>query len=106
MLHVDTPLLQSHRLSQLTDKTVWLKLEALQPTGSFKLRGIGAACEEYKRQGKTRFVSSSGGNAGLAAAYAGRILGVPVHSPLVVVCGGVTATWEKIKEWKATATCA
>lgn len=78
MLHIDTPLLQSRRLSQLTHKAVWLKLEPLQPTGSFKLRGIGAACEEYKRQGKTRFVSSSGGNAGLAAAYAGRILGVPV----------------------------
>ena len=78
MLHVDTPLLRSRPLGRLTDKTVWLKLEALQPTGSFKLRGIGAACEEYKRQGRTRFVSSSGGNAGLAAAYAGRVLGVPV----------------------------
>lgn len=77
-LHIETPLLQSRWLSQLADKTVWLKLEAVQPTGSFKLRGIGAACEEYKRQGKTRFISSSGGNAGLAAAYAGRILGVPV----------------------------
>jgi L-serine/L-threonine ammonia-lyase len=71
-------LFQSRELSQLTDKTVWLKFEALQPTGSFKLRGIGAACEEYKRRGKTKFVSSSGGNAGLAAAYAGRVLGVPV----------------------------
>jgi len=78
MLHIDTPLLQSRPLSRQTGKSVWLKLDALQPTGSFKLRGIGAACEEYQRQGKTRFVSSSGGNAGLAAAYAGRILGVPV----------------------------
>lgn len=77
-LHIETPLLRSRRLSNLADKAVWLKLEALQPTGSFKLRGIGAACEEYQRRGKTRFVSSSGGNAGLAAAYAGRILGVPV----------------------------
>lgn len=77
-LHIETPLFQSRRLSTLADKAVWLKLEALQPTGSFKLRGIGAACEEYRRQGKTRFISSSGGNAGLAAAYAGRVLGVPV----------------------------
>jgi L-serine/L-threonine ammonia-lyase len=77
-LHIETPLFQSAELGRLTNKTVWLKFEALQPTGSFKLRGIGAACEAHKRQGKTRFVSSSGGNAGLAAAYAGRLLGVTV----------------------------
>jgi L-serine/L-threonine ammonia-lyase len=77
-LHIETPLFQSRELGRLADKTVWLKFEALQPTGSFKLRGIGAACEAYRRAGKTRFVSSSGGNAGLAAAYAGRKLGVPV----------------------------
>jgi L-serine/L-threonine ammonia-lyase len=77
-LHLDTPLFQSRKLSLLSGRDVWLKLDALQPSGSFKLRGIGAACEEYKRQGKTAFVSSSGGNAGLAVAYAGRLLGVPV----------------------------
>ena len=77
-LHIETPLFRSSRLSQLSAKSVLLKLEAAQPTGSFKLRGIGAACEEYRRRGKTRFVSSSGGNAGLAAAHAGRALGVPV----------------------------
>ncbi|HMR36798.1 pyridoxal-phosphate dependent enzyme [uncultured Paracoccus sp.] len=77
-LHLDTPLLRSRKLSLLSGRDVWLKLDALQPSGSFKLRGIGAACEEYKRQGNTGFVSSSGGNAGLAVAYAGRMLGVPV----------------------------
>jgi L-serine/L-threonine ammonia-lyase len=77
-LHLDTPLIQSRRLSLLADKRIWLKFDALQPSGSFKLRGGGAACEEYKRQGKTRFVSSSGGNAGLAVAYAGRVLDIPV----------------------------
>ncbi len=55
-----------------------LKLEALQPPGSFKIRGIGAACEQYAREGKKRFISSSGGNAGIAAAYAGKHLDVPV----------------------------
>ena len=77
-LHLDTPLFQSRRLSLLAGKSIWLKFEALQPSGSFKLRGIGAACEEYKRQGKSRFISSSGGNAGLAVAYAGRLLDIPV----------------------------
>lgn len=77
-LHIETPLLQSRPLSLLSDKTVWLKLDALQPSGSFKLRGIGAVCEAHARQGKTRFISSSGGNAGIAVAYAGRQLSIPV----------------------------
>jgi L-serine/L-threonine ammonia-lyase len=59
-------------------RTVWLKLEAMQPPGSFKIRGIGLACQEYYRRGAERFISSSGGNAGIAVAYAGRHLSVPV----------------------------
>jgi L-serine/L-threonine ammonia-lyase len=59
-------------------RAVWLKLEAVQPPGSFKIRGIGLACQEYRRRGAKRFVSSSGGNAGIAVAYAGRHLSVPV----------------------------
>jgi len=62
----------------LSKKAVKLKFEALQPSGSFKIRGIGAVCEDYARQGKRRFVSSSGGNAGIAVAYAGRQLSIPV----------------------------
>jgi len=81
-LHIATPLLESRALPVRPGQAVWLKMEALQPTGSFKLRGIGHACAEYQRRGAKRFISSSGGNAGIAAAYSGRKLGVPV---LVVV---------------------
>lgn len=77
-LHIATPLLKSPALSAAGRCSAWLKLEALQPPGSFKIRGIGAACEEYGRRGARRLVSSSGGNAGLAVAYAGRRLGLPV----------------------------
>lgn len=77
-LHIASPLLQSRPLSISSGKTVWLKCDALQPSGSFKLRGIGAACEEYAGQGKSRFISSSGGNAGIAVAYAGRQLSISV----------------------------
>lgn len=77
-LHIETPLVQSRPLSLLSNKSVWLKFEAMQPSGSFKLRGVGAACEEHVRQGKKRFISSSGGNAGIAVAYAGRQLSIPV----------------------------
>lgn len=77
-LHIETPLLASRPLSLASGLDIWLKLDALQPSGSFKLRGIGAACEAYAKQGKRRFVSSSGGNAGIAVAYAGRCLGLAV----------------------------
>ncbi len=77
-LHIETPVLESRPLSVSAGRAVWLKLDNLQPSGSFKLRGIGHACETYRARGARRFVSSSGGNAGLAVAYAGRLLSVPV----------------------------
>ncbi len=77
-LHIHTPLIESTPLSLAAGRAVWLKLEALQPPGSFKIRGMGAACAHYAQQGAQRFVSSSGGNAGLAVAYAGRHLGIAV----------------------------
>lgn len=78
VLHINTPLIESRPLSAIAGRTIWLKLDALQPCGSFKLRGVGHACEIHHARGATRFISSSGGNAGLAVAYAGRKLGVPV----------------------------
>ncbi|ABB73648.1 pyridoxal-phosphate dependent enzyme [Nitrosospira multiformis] len=77
-LHIQTPLIESRPLSDRTGHSVWLKMEIAQPSGSFKARGIGYACEEYFRRGAKRFISSSGGNAGLAVAFAGRNLSVPV----------------------------
>jgi L-serine/L-threonine ammonia-lyase len=77
-LHIATPLIESAPLSNAAGCRIWLKLEALQLPGSFKIRGIGAACEHYAQAGAKRFVSSSGGNAGLAVAYAGRLLSIPV----------------------------
>lgn len=77
-LHIETPLLESGAMPVRAGQAVWLKMEALQPSGSFKLRGIGHACEQYALRGARRFVSSSGGNAGIAAANAGRRLGLPV----------------------------
>lgn len=77
-IHIETPLIESLPLSRPSARRVWLKLEALQPCGSFKARGIGHLCQTQKARGCKRFVSSSGGNAGLAVAYSGRKLGVPV----------------------------
>lgn len=77
-LHIETPLVESRAMTVGTGHAIWLKLEAMQPTGSFKIRGIGLACQEHVNRGAERFISSSGGNAGIAVAYAGRHLSVPV----------------------------
>lgn len=73
---------------------VWLKLEQLQHTGSFKARGafnriLSAA--EASLVGTAGVVAASGGNAGLAVAYAARQQGVsaqvylPATAPAVKV---------------------
>lgn len=77
-LHIETPLVESVPLSKNVSGTIWLKIEAMQPAGSFKTRGIGYACQQYIAQGANGLISSSGGNAGMAVANAGRRLGIPV----------------------------
>jgi threonine dehydratase len=52
---------------------VYLKLETLQPTGSFKVRG---ALAELTRAGSGPVVTASAGNAGLGVAWAAAELGV------------------------------
>jgi len=88
-LHLVTPLWHSSSLSALTGAPVYLKMEALQPIGSFKIRGLGAACQGSWNEGARRFVCASGGNAGYAVAYAGRQLGVAV----TIVVPKTTSTW-------------
>jgi len=75
-LHIRTPLIESRPISKVTGIKVYLKLENTQPTGTFKIRGIGNLCQHAVKENLKHFVSSSGGNAGYAAAYAGRYLGV------------------------------
>lgn len=78
LMHINTPLLKSHVLSRDGGANVWLKMDALQPCGSFKMRGMGYKARKEADKGASRFISSSGGNAGLAVAYAGLELGIPV----------------------------
>lgn len=77
-LSIKTPLIKSSQLSELNNCNVWLKMESSQPTGSFKQRSIGNACLKYVEQGAQKFISSSGGNAGISVAYMGNMLNIPV----------------------------
>ncbi|KAJ1728572.1 catabolic L-serine/threonine dehydratase [Coemansia biformis] len=66
-------------MSKQAGCNVWLKLENMQPTQSFKIRGIGCLCAKaFAEQGARHFVAVGDTNAALAVAYSGRQLGVPV----------------------------
>lgn len=77
-LYVQTPLWESPAIAENLDVPVYLKMEALQPVGCFKARGMGEACQASHDAGVRRVICSSGGNAGYAVAYAGRQLGMAV----------------------------
>lgn len=67
-----TPLLKAERLAEEVGMdTVYIKDEGVNPTGSFKARGLGAAVSKAKELGQTRLTMPSAGNAaGAMSAYA------------------------------------
>lgn len=95
-LHIKTPLIESLELSERINSQVYLKMEAFQPSGSFKNRGIGTICSHYAQVEQAKcFVISSGGNGGLAVAYSGRLL--KVHVKVVVPMSTPQLMIEKIQ---------
>ena len=72
-----TPLVRAHALSDLCESEILCKLETLQPTGSFKLRGAtNAILRLNEDQRKCGVVAVSTGNHGRGVAYAAREQGV------------------------------
>ncbi len=74
-----TPLRRSEWLSGIAGRNVFLKLESLQPTGSFKIRGaLNAALCHLERHGAAGppMVTASAGNHGHGLAYAAELLGL------------------------------
>jgi threonine dehydratase len=80
-----TPLIEAHALSATTGRTVWLKLETLQHTRSFKFRGaLNAVLAVSERMGALpTLVTASAGNHGLALATAASAAGASliVYAP-------------------------
>jgi threonine dehydratase len=86
---VRTPLVRLYAAEVPDGTEIYLKLEALQPIGSFKIRGamnaVRLAPEQARRGG---LVTASAGNMAQGVAWAGRELGlratiaVPEHAPL------------------------
>ena len=76
----ETPLSLSRRLSESTRANVFLKLENLQETGSFKLRGAANKLLSLPGEQAARgVVAASNGNHALAVATIGRKLGIPIE---------------------------
>lgn len=75
--YIQTPLVPSLYLSDLLGVNVLLKLELLQPSGSFKSRGLGHIVHQTvigaPRGTRFHFFSLSGCNTGCATAYATRL---------------------------------
>lgn len=70
-LYLRTPLIYSIPISNLVGKPVYCKMDALQASGSFKDRGMAHLCATFAKEGVTKVISSSGGNAGLAVTTVG-----------------------------------
>ena len=74
----ETPVQPSETLSRLAGRTVLLKAENLQRTGSFKIRGayntIAQLSDDERRAG---VITASAGNHGQAVAWAAREAGIP-----------------------------
>jgi len=68
-----TPLIEAPRLSERIGARAYLKFEGLNPTGSFKDRGMTVAVSRAKGRGAEAIICASTGNtAASAAAYAAR----------------------------------
>ncbi|HVP98236.1 MAG TPA: pyridoxal-phosphate dependent enzyme [Roseiarcus sp.] len=96
-----TPLLRADQCAEpIGDADLWLKLENLQPTGSFKARGATNKLLTTPRAALAKgIVTASGGNHGLATARAARLAGVPatVFVPETVAAEKV----DKLRRWGA-----
>jgi threonine dehydratase len=76
---VRTPLIEAPRFPGLPDTPVYLKLENLQRTGAFKLRGATHRIAQLSpEEAKRGVVAASAGNHALGVAWAARAKGVPV----------------------------
>jgi len=97
----EVPIVRAHELDARADPSgatrVWLALEQLQVTGSFKVRGALVALARAMDRG--RVVTSSAGNHGPAVAYAACVLGA---TATVVVPRTVSAsTRDRIERYGA-----
>src|SRR6266566_3923357 len=97
----DTPLVFSPKLSERISRgcEVFVKNEGVNPTGSFKDRGMTVAVSRAIDRGARALICASTGNTSAsAAAYAARA-GIPCA--VVLPAGNITAYWDGYREYQA-----
>ena len=96
-----TPLIFSDPLSRQVNMDVYLKLESLQPGGSFKLRGASNAVSMLTAQEREKgVVAASSGNYGTALALAAT--GAGIRATIVLPDNAPKVKVERIKNAGAT----
>ncbi|KAL7872777.1 hypothetical protein AOLI_G00118480 [Acnodon oligacanthus] len=98
--HINSPLTESIAMAKRLGTTVYLKMESSQPAGSFKIRGIGHLVRKIAGSNSRGVVCSSGGNAGLATAYAARKLNIP--ATIILPSSSLQLVEEKLQDQGAT----
>jgi threonine dehydratase len=95
-----TPLDYSLTFSEYSDNDIYLKLENLQKTGSFKVRGsYNKMISLRKEELKNGVVAASAGNHAQGVAYASRMLGIP--STIIMPAGAPLSKVQATKEYGA-----
>src|SRR5207247_6508933 len=74
-----TPLLRASGACGTDDVDLWIKDESLNPTQSFKARGMAVAVSMAKYLGATKLAVPSAGNAGGALAAYAALAGLEAH---------------------------
>lgn len=84
-LHL-TPIVHSESLNEMLGHEIFFKVESLQKTGAFKVRGVLNHLLELNEQGKLpdKIVGYSTGNHGIGLAYASKLFGIKtrIYLPL------------------------
>lgn len=95
------PLMRADQcVEPVTDAELWLKLECLQPTGSFKARGAtNKLLTMPKEKLANGIVTASGGNHGLATARAAWLAKVP--ATIYVPTSITQEKADKLRKWGA-----
>ena len=93
-----TPLIHSAYLSELCDNNVYLKLENLQLTNAFKIRGALNRMLKLNSEEKTSgIITASSGNHAQGIALAAKYLGIPAK--IIVPMNISEAKLKKIKQY-------
>ncbi len=101
LLEGNTPLLDAPRVAQRAGVAqVWLKVEGLNPTASFKDRGMTMAMSvAVERGAKLAICASTGNTSASAAAYAARVRGCRA----AWCCPRATSRWASSRKRSSTA---